>query len=446
LNEVLAGSEGTLAAIFSAEVKISPLPREKGLGLIFFASVADAMQATVELLELKPAAIEHIDRPLLDQTKGQLHFQPARDLMELDSNPCEAFLLVEFYDDDVAGRLTNLQSRKLGLRSKIVTGIREMDLVWAVRKAGLSLLTGCIGPAKPVAFIEDAAVRPSQLPAYVAGLQAIMKSLDLEASYYGHAAAGLLHVRPVLDLHTSDDLKKFRQVADETSALVKQFKGSLSAEHGVGIARTEYMPEQLGDQLLQVMRGIKQTFDAGNLFNPGKILSDRSEADQRRYRIDNHLRENFTAPIELFRPRLAFAFKDRSFIGNLEQCNGCGGCRKAAPMMCPTFLATGDEIMSTRGRANIIRAALLWRSGNGKKGDLDSPELDAALSNCLSCKGCTPECPSNVNLALLKAKLLSARHRKHGLPIRERILSNVGLFGSVAFPRANNQRSISDDT
>src|SRR5438270_2125304 len=204
LNEILAGSEGTLAAIFSAELKISPLPREKGLGLIFFASVNEAMQATVALLDLKPAAIEHIDRPLLDQTRGQLHFQAARDLMELDANPCAAVLLIEFYDD-VDERLSILQKRNFGLRTKICRQQNEMDLVWMVRKAGLSLLTGCVGPRKPVAFIEDAAVRPAQLPDYVRGLQSIMKSLGLEASYYGHAASGLLHVRPVLDLHNADD-------------------------------------------------------------------------------------------------------------------------------------------------------------------------------------------------------------------------------------------------
>ena len=421
LNEILAGSEGTLAAIFSAELKISPLPREKGLGLLFFASVADAMQATVELLDLQPAAIEHIDRPLLDQTKGQLLFQPARDLMELDAKPCDAVLIVEFYED-VAERLSILEARKLGLRTKIVTDSAEMNLVWSVRKAGLSLLTGCVGAAKPVAFIEDAAVRPAQLPAYVASLRSIMKPLGLEASYYGHAATGLLHVRPVLDLHSATDLKKFRQVADQTSELVRQFKGSLSAEHGVGVARTEYMRDQLGDQLLGLMHQIKQTFDPKNLFNPGKIFSDG------RHRIDNCLRINFEHPIELpFEPRLAFAFKDQSFTGNLEQCNGCGGCRKDAPTMCPTFLATGEEIMSTRGRANIIRAALeLKTTGHDP---LRSAELDAALSNCIACKGCTPECPSNVNLALLKAEMMYARHQRDGLPLRERILSNVDLLG-----------------
>src|SRR5215831_9740634 len=429
LTNILAGSEGTLAAIFSAELRISPLPGEKGLGLIFFASVAEAMQATVALLDLKPAAIEHIDRPLLDQTKGQLHFQAARDLLELDAKPCESILIVEFYDD-MRERLAILQSRKIGLRTKIVTDPAQMNLVWLVRKSGLSLLTGCIGPAKPVAFIEDAAVRPAQLPEYVRDLQSIMTPLGLKASYYGHAASGLLHVRPVLDLHNANDLKKFRQVADQTSALVRQFKGSLSAEHGVGIARTEYMREQLGDELLGVMREIKRMFDPKNIFNPGKIFAGRFEPDGNQYGIDNHLRENFTQPLQLpFEPVLAYAFKDRSFIGNLEQCNGCGGCLKHTGIMCPTFMATHEEVMSTRGRANIIRAALELRVDGHDR--LYSAELDAALSNCLSCKGCTPECPSNVNLALLKAELMHARYQRDGLPLRGLILSNVDLLGKI---------------
>jgi FAD/FMN-containing dehydrogenase/Fe-S oxidoreductase len=448
LTGILAGSEGTLAAIFSAELKISSLPCEKGLGLIFFGSIAEAMQATVALLDLKPAAIEHIDRPLLDQTKGQLHFQAARDLLELDTKPSESMLLVEFYDD-VAERLSILRSKKIGMRTKVVTDPAQMNLVWSVRKSGLSLLTGCIGPAKPVAFIEDAAVRPAQLPEYVRGLQSIIEPLGLKASYYGHAASGLLHVRPALDLHGASDLKKFRQVADQTSALVRQFRGSLSAEHGVGIARTEYMREQLGDELLAVMRQIKHMFDPKNIFNPGKIFAagipqsrEAIRTAQRAVptRIDNHLRENLTRPLELsFRPMLAFAFKDHSFIGNLEQCNGCGGCLKQTGIMCPTFIATHDEVMSTRGRANIILAALELRvSGHDP---LKSEELDIALSNCLSCKGCTPECPSNVNLALIKAEMLHARWRRDGLPLRQRIFSNVDLLGRIGcvMPRLTNR-------
>src|SRR5688572_28109571 len=422
LNNMLCGSEGTLAAIFSAELKIVPLPREKGLGLIFFASVAEAMQATVELLELKPSAIEHIDRPLFDQTKGQLHFEPARKLLELDTKPCESILIVEFYDD-VAERLALLAAKRLGLRTTICTKPVEMSLVWLLRKAGLSLLTGRKGPAKPVAFIEDAAVRPADLPAYVAGLDSIMSPLGLEVCYYGHAATGLLHVRPVLDLHTAADMRKYRLIADQVSALVRQFKGSLAAEHGVGMARTEYMAEQVGEELLDVMRQIKAAFDPKNLFNPGKIFSDG------RFKIDNHLRVEAEERLRLpFEPVLAFAFKDESFLGNLEQCNGCGGCRKDAPTMCPTFLATGEEYMSTRGRANAIRAALELRFQDDP---LRAKELDAALSNCLSCKACTVECPSNVNLALLKAELTHARHRRDGLPWRERMLSNVDLLGRL---------------
>ncbi len=425
LSHLFAGSEGTLAAIVSAKLKIVPLPKVKGVGIVFFASVEEAMQATVELLELNPAAIEHMDRIPLDQTRGQRLFQAARDLLELDARPCESLLVVEFFEEDVAGRLERLVQKRLGLRTTILKNSAEIGIVWAMRKAGLTLLTSCKGAAKPVTCIEDTVVRPEQLPAYVAGLKELMQPLGLHASFYGHAASGLLHVRPVLDLHDADDLRKFRLLSDEVSALVLQFKGSLTGEHGVGIARSEYMPVHLGPELMALTGEIKAAFDPNSLFNPGKILADG------RYRIDTHLRMGADYHLPLpFTPVLAFAARDGSFVGNLEQCNGCGGCRKDPPTMCPTFLATGDEIMSTRGRANAIRAALEQR-GAPDSDPLQSPELEAALSNCLACKACTTECPSNVNLALLKAELLHARIRRDGLPLRERLLSNVDLLGRL---------------
>jgi len=424
LNHLLCGSEGTLAAITAAELKIVPLPEKKGLGLIFFASVAEAMEATVELLDLKPAAIEHIDRVLLDQTRGQLEFQAARDLLELDFKPCQSVLVVEFFED-AEDRLAALAKRKLGLRQTILKSQSEANLVWALRKAGLSLLTGRQGAAKPVTGIEDTAVQPQELPAYVAALQSLMAPLGLEASYYGHAAAGLLHVRPVLDLHRAEDLIKFRQLANEVSALVRRFNGSLAGEHGVGIARTEFMADQLGDGLYGVMREIKASFDPHNLFNPGKVVGDG------RFHIDDNLRLGADYELKLpFDPVLAFAAKDGSFTRNLEQCNGCGGCRKETPTMCPTFIATGQEIMSTRGRANAIRAALELRGISGND-PLRCAELEAALSNCLSCKACTTECPSNVNMSLLKAELLHARIRRDGLSWRERLFSSVDLLGKI---------------
>ncbi|HEV2394196.1 MAG TPA: FAD-linked oxidase C-terminal domain-containing protein [Verrucomicrobiae bacterium] len=424
LNHLICGSEGTLAAITAAELKIVPLPKEKGLALIFFDSVAEAMQATVELLDLKPAAIEHMDQVLLDQTRGQREFQAARDLLQLDRKPCRAVLAVEFFED-TRGRLAELGQRKLGMRTTFLTDTRQAGTVWALRKAGLSLLTGCKGDAKPVTGIEDVAVRPAQLPAYVAGLQDVMSRLKLDASFYGHAAAGLLHVRPVLDLHSAEDMKKFRQVADEVAVLARQFKGSLCGEHGAGIARTEFIPEQLGEALFGVMRQIKRSFDPHNLFNPGKIIGDG------RFSIDANLRLGAGYELKLpFSPVLAFAAKDESFTRNLEQCNGCGGCRKETPTMCPTFLVTGEEILSTRGRANAIRAALEGR-GLDHSDPLRWPGLEKALSSCLSCKACTSECPSNVNMALLKTELLHARLIRDGLSWRQRLFSSVERLGAL---------------
>jgi len=424
LNHLLCGSEGTLAVITSAELRIAPLPGKRGVGLVFFASITEAMQATAELLDLKPAAIEHVDRVMFDQTKGQLQFQAARDLLKLDQQPCESILLVEFFED-VDDGLAAMAKRKLGLRTTILRTAEETNLVWSMRKAGLALLTGRAGDAKPITGIEDTAVRPEQLPAYVAGLQSIMASFELEACYYGHAAAGLLHVRPVLDLHSASDLKKFRQLAHEISALVSQFKGSLASEHGVGIARTEFMAEQIGEGLLGVMRDIKSAFDPHDLFNPGKIIPSG------RFSIDSDLRLGASYSLNTpFTPTLAFAARDGSFTRNLEQCNGCGGCRKETPTMCPTFLVTGEEIMSTRGRANAIRAALELR-GLENKDPLRCLEMETALSNCLSCKACTTECPSNVNMALLKAELLHARIQRDGLSLRDRLFSSLDLLGKI---------------
>ena len=423
LIPILCGSEGTLAGIFSAELKIVALPAERGVGLIFFDSLTEAMQATESLLDLQPAAIEHIDRALFDQTRGPREFQAVRALLRLDEQPCASILIVEFFEH-AKDKLGQMERRRLGHRRLVLKTPHEQNLVWAMRKAGLSLLTSCQGAAKPACFVEDSAVQPRDLPAYVAGLSALMARVKVEASFYGHAAAGLLHVRPVLDLHSAEDLKKFRKIADEVAALVLQFNGSLAGEHGVGIARTEYLKQQVGAELYNVMREIKQSFDPNNVFNPGKIIGDG------RYKIDQNLRQSTDRGILLpFAPELAFAARDGSFLANLEQCNGCGGCLKHTPTMCPTFMATGEEGMSTRGRANLIRAALEMR-GSGHD-PLRAKELEYALSNCLSCKACSTECPSNVNLPLLKAELLHARARRDGLTPLQRLVSSVDTLGRL---------------
>ena len=424
LSKLLGGSEGTLGLVFGAKLNLVPLPKKKGLCLIYFDDIIEAMQATVELLDLGPAGIEHIDDVLLDQTKGQREFQRARDIMLLDEKPAKSMLMVEFYEDEM-DKVQHVIGKKLGTRTQVCQTAEEMAHVWNLRKAGLSLLTGRPGAAKPTAGVEDACIPPKHLPDFVRGLLEVLGPLGLEASFYGHAASGLLHVRPVVDLHDGEDLKKFRAVADTVSALTKQFKGSLAAEHGVGIARTEFVEYQIGHDLVALMREIKRVFDPDGMMNPGKIFPNDDA------RIDTNLRmgAGHATPVP-FKERLAFAAKDKSFVGNLEQCNGCGGCRKDTPTMCPTFIATGEEIMSTRGRANTIRAVLEGRVG-GTAELLRAPELDKALDFCLSCKACETECPSNVNLALLKSELLHARQEKYGTPLSERIFSRVDVLGKL---------------
>lgn len=430
---IFCGSEGTLAGFVGAELKVVPCPKERALALIHFNEISEAMRAAVELHSLDPTAIEHIDRILLDQTRGQLAFQSARDFLDLDNRPSESILIVEF-DHDIDDSFRSLEQSSFGIRTQFASRDPEMNLVWALRKAGLSLLTGCKGAAKPTTGIEDAALPPKKLPEYVTSLQKLLKERNLEACFYGHAASGLLHVRPVLDLHNKEDLLRFRAIANDVSALVREFKGSLAAEHGVGIARSEFLSEQIDPPLLLAMQKTKEAFDPKGIMNDGKIFG-RPE-----FAIDQNLRTTVHKDTQLpFEPSLRYAAKDHSFTAHLGQCNGCGGCRKETATMCPTFVATGEESMSTRGRANLIRAALDQRSSHS--GDpLFSPEIEHALSNCLGCKACTSECPSNVNLSLLKAELLHARHQQTSRPWQALLISEADWLGRAGtlFPTVTN--------
>jgi FAD/FMN-containing dehydrogenase/Fe-S oxidoreductase len=423
LVQLLAGSEGTLALITGAMLRVVARPQRKSLGVLFFDSVIEALQATTELMDLGAAAVEHLDRAVLDQTRGQRAFAAARELLRLDESPCEALLLVEFFDDD-GDHLAALEAKGLGVRSLMLRHAAQQELVWSLRRAGLSLLTSRAGPAKPVSGLEDVCVRPEQLPDYASGLREILEPLGLEASFYGHAASGELHVRPVLDLHLAEDVARLRAVADEVSELCRRFKGSLAAEHGVGMARTEYLEEHLGTRLTAASRELKQLFDPENILNPGKVVDDG------RFAIDRDLRLGPGSDVVLpFDEAFTWVGRDAGFVANLEQCNGCGGCRKQAPTMCPTFLATGDEALSTRGRANIIRAALEGRFNGVSK--IAATELDEVLGTCLSCKACVTECPSNVDLARLKAELRHARHREHGVPLVDRLIAHADLLGRI---------------
>lgn len=426
LTRLFGGSEGTLGAVVSAELNCVPLPKEKGIGLIFFDTIDEAMQATVEILDLKPAAIEHIDDICFNETRGQLPFKAVRTLLELDDKPCKSVLLVEFYDD-VRERLAALEQKPIGVRKYICKDDAEMASVWALRKSGLSLLTGCKGDSKPLPGIEDVGVPPSELPAYVKGMQALMNEYGIRGSFYGHAASGMLHIRPVYDLHRGEDVKKYGELSAAVFELAKRHRGTYAGEHGVGIARTEFMADQIGPELLEAMRQVKEVLDPKGLMNPGKVV------DTGRFKINQDLRQGEGSKIDQlpFEPVLGFVQKDGSFIGNLEQCNGCGGCRKDEPTMCPTYVATGEDVMATRGRSNTIRA-VLERRLDPDQDPLLSEALEKALSNCLACKACTSECPSNVNMTLLKTELMYARLRKYGVPLKSRVISRIDAMSELA--------------
>jgi FAD/FMN-containing dehydrogenase/Fe-S oxidoreductase len=421
LARLVAGSEGTLAVITAARLRTVPRPATRSLAVIRFASVTEAMQAAVDLLPLEPAAVEHLDRLVFGQSAGQAAFAPARALLGLDDPACESLLLVEFFDDD-GDRVDRVRRSNLGLGTVVCADGHQRELVWGLRRAGLSLVTGCAGPVKPTTCIEDACVRPEDLPAYVAGLREILNPEGLEASFYGHAASGLLHVRPALDLHLASDIARLRRVSDQVSELVARFGGSLCGEHGLGMTRTEYAAAHLGNDLIEVHRRIKALFDPEGRLNPGKVV------DTGRWALDRDLR--IGPGTELRLPtveRLGFVDRDLGFAANLEQCNGCGGCRKATPSMCPTFIATAEEVDSTRGRANLLRAALEGRLPGG----IDDPQLAEALGTCLSCKACRRECPSGVDLAALKAEALQARHERHGPSLADRVIAHADLLGRL---------------
>ena len=435
LNWLLCGSEGTLATVVRAELSLVDCPRieNKRLALAHFDTLRASLEATPRILELEPAAIELMDKFLLDKTRAAAGYRDR--LTFVDGDP-EAILVVEFTgrEKELDAKVAELKAhlRRLGHRGAVTvasTPAQQAD-VWTVRKAGLGLMMSERSAAKPISFVEDAAVPVEKLADYISDVERIIHDNDTTYAIYAHASAGCLHIRPLIDLRTLKGRDQFRAIADAVAATVKRYQGSITGEHGQGIARGEFSEYLFGPELMDAFRQVKRAFDPDDRMNPGKIIDapPMDSADLLRYSpayevIDVSTRYDWSA--------------DQGLSGAVEMCNGVGVCRKEGEgTMCPSYQATLDEAHSTRGRANALRAAI-----SGKlPGDLGNPALKEVFDLCLSCKACASECPSSVDVAKLKSEFMAAWHDRHGIPLATRVFGHIHRVNQIAgkMPRLSN--------
>jgi len=397
LTPLICGSEGTLCVILSAKLNLVDLPKYRELMVAHFVSDEQPLNLVQDLVKLNPSAIEYIDKPTLDASKGNREQQ--RNRVWIDGNP-KSILIIEFFSNsfkELNSSVTKCQAMLLsnGAYSAKLIDQNDKNKVWEVRKAGLGLLMGKVGPKKAIAIIEDAAVPVNNLYSYYQEVKSLIQSYDVNAVYYGHASVGLIHIRPELDLSDTEDQKKMRSIAKDVSSIVKKYKGALSGEHGDGRVRAPFLREQFGDTVYQYLVNLKNIFDPNNLFNPGVILLNEGELQL----------ENLRPVTSSKRFSTAFDWgSDLSFYYATEKCNGAGVCRKSTGgIMCPSYRATRSEEFSTRGRANLLRKAL---SSENPIKSLKGAELKEALDLCLSCKACKNECPASVDMAKLKSEYL----------------------------------------
>jgi FAD/FMN-containing dehydrogenase/Fe-S oxidoreductase len=425
--KLLCGSEGTLA--FTTEIKLNVVPLPKPHDIVIaahFNSINESLKATVIAMKHNPTACELMDKTILDCTKDNISQQKNRFFVQGDP---ESILMIEFRSDShqeaetLANILINdLKERELGYAFPKLTG-QDTTKVWELRKAGLGLLANIPGDKKAVACIEDTAVAVEELPEYIEAFTALLKQYNQKAVYYAHAGAGELHLRPILDLKISKDVNLFRKISEASAKLVKTYNGSLSGEHGDGRVRSEFIPLVLGKKNYTLLKRIKQTWDPNNIFNPGKIVEALPMDKMLRYEQDINLPEidsifNFEATGGILR--------------TAEKCNGSGDCRKlsfAGGTMCPSYRATRNEKDTTRGRANVLREFL---TQNTKSNPFNHPEIKTAMDLCLSCKGCKSECPSNVDMATLKAEFLYQYYKSNPIPLRSKLIANNAKLNSLA--------------
>ena len=441
LAHLLVGSEGTLAWTRQITLQLCPLPRHRALGVVNFPTLYRAMECARDIVGLAPTAVELVDRTMIDLACGNPAFRPVI-AAALVGEPA-AILLVEFTGETQDGPLRQLRALvalmgDLGLPTSVVemTAAGPQKALWDVRKAGLNIMMSMKGDGKPVSFIEDCAVPLEHLADYVDRLTQVFAKHGTRGTWYAHASVGTLHVRPILDMRR-DGAAKMRAIAEEASAMVREYKGAFSGEHGDGLVRSEWVAWQFGARLTRAFEEIKDLFDPARLMNPGKIVRATRMDDASLFRFrpghrtlplataldwsawDVHhdpAAGTFTAPGTGGDPAHGFGKA-------VEMCNNNGHCRKFdIGTMCPSYRATRDEQHSTRGRANTLRLAL---SGQLGPDALTSAAVRDAFDLCVSCKGCRRECPTGVDMARMKIEFLHQWQRTHGLALPARLIAHL---------------------
>jgi FAD/FMN-containing dehydrogenase/Fe-S oxidoreductase len=414
---LIAGSEGTLAFLTEIKLNIVPLPpQETGLLCVHFNTIDESLRANLVALQYNISASELIDHYILECTKHNIEQQKNRFFVQGDPG---AILVIEFTrhtrEDVIADAQrceAAMKAAGLGYHFPLLFG-SDTKKIWTLRKAGLGLLGNLPGDEKAVPVIEDTAVDVNDLPAYIRDFNEILKKHGLYSVHYAHAGSGELHLRPIINLKTAEGNRLFRTIAEEIATLVKKYNGSLSGEHGDGRLRGEFIRQMVGEKNYQLLKEIKKAWDPHSIFNPNKIVDTPPMNTMLRYQPGQQTPAFKTI----------FRFHNQDILQHAEQCNGSGDCRKtqlSGGTMCPSYMATRDEKDTTRARANILREFL---TRSDKLNRFNHKEIYDVMDLCLSCKGCKSECPSNVDVAKLKAEFLQQYYDANGVPFRSRLIA-----------------------
>ena len=424
MGRLLVGSEGTLGFFQRIHLDLQPIPPAKVLGVCHFPTFYQAMEATQHIVKLDPAAVELVDRTMIELARAIPLFAPT--VNRLVQGEPDALLLVEFAGEDRDKQLHNLATlvellADLGFPGSVVEATDDefQSAIWEVRKSGLNIMMSMKGDGKPVSFIEDCAVQLEDLAEYTRRLTDIFTKHGTTGTFYAHASVGTLHVRPVLNMKEEAGATKMRAIAEECLEMVREYKGSHSGEHGDGISRSEFHEPMFGKRMVENFEEVKRSFDPTNLFNPGKIVNPHKMDDREIMRY---------APG--YAPLARESGLDWSEWGGfnraIEMCNNNGACRKAhVGTMCPSFRITNEEQHLTRGRANTLRLAITGQLGEDA---FTSDAMYQTMDLCVACKGCKRECPTGVDMARMKIEFLDQYHRKHGLSLRERLFAYLPRY------------------